>query len=239
VLDMPVNMNQRPIVNVGMINDTPTNETVHYQKNPPLNARKTSNPLTGSTVKADDEIVYTITVTNPGPTEMTDVEIVDYVPAGTELKVPHEITNGGVYRSADDSIHWKIDVPGNDSVSVSFTVTVKKIPQAVHSLKIVNVGLVNGNPTNQTVHKVARPRIVAEKTAVPPHLSEVLEGQVIRYYITVRNIGEIPDRDIKVRDEIPEFTTLLADSVSHGGVLIGTIYRGVLDWTIPELLNGA
>ena len=60
-----------------------TNETIHYLLGAKIVATKTSNPVSGSTVKAGDTIHYTITTTNDGATRANFVRVTDDIPTGT------------------------------------------------------------------------------------------------------------------------------------------------------------
>ncbi|MDR2524673.1 MAG: DUF11 domain-containing protein [Oscillospiraceae bacterium] len=242
VQELPENLGQRVIRNIGYVNDTPTNETNHYQQKPPVQAYKYSDPPSGSRVPVGSKITYSIRVTNPGTQPLANVHVMDYIPAGTKYitgSVSNQSDYAGAYSAASDSVSWLIPTlqPGTaGQVTLTFEVEVQHLPQGMELCRIINLALVNGNPTNQTTHVVAAPKIEAEKIANPPHLSEVLEGQVIRYTITVRNVGEVPDYNIKVLDQIPQFTTLLPETITNGGRLVG---GNTIEWTIAELLNGA
>ena len=60
-----------------------TNETIHYLLGAKIVATKTSNPVSGSTVKTGNTIHYTITTTNDGATRANFVRVTDDIPTGT------------------------------------------------------------------------------------------------------------------------------------------------------------
>ncbi|MDR1463848.1 MAG: DUF11 domain-containing protein [Oscillospiraceae bacterium] len=235
VLAMPQNLIQRTILNRAFINNRGTNQVMHFQKNAPISAYKSADPPSLSRVLVGAEILYTIRVENPGAAAVTNVVVLDYIPAGTTY-VAGSANAGGAYDPGDNLVRWTIaSVAPGATETVTFKVKVSRLPDGRTSAKILNVALVNGAPTNQTVHDVASPHIVATKSAEPPHLSEVLEGQVIRYTITVKNTGDVADYNIKVKDLVPQYTTLIKDSVTNGGVTVAE----EITWIINTLEAGA
>ena len=74
-----------------------------------------STPLSGETV------TFTITVTNDGPSPITNAEITDFLPSG--YSNPTNVSNGGAV--AGSTITWAgLDLPFPGSIDLTFDVTV-------------------------------------------------------------------------------------------------------------------
>ena len=237
VLDMDPSMTQRYIDNVGAVNTTPTNTVTHVQENALLEMVKSSDPVDKERVAPGQVITYFVEVINNNDYPINNVEIVDYIPAGTTY-VADSASDVFTWDSINKKLTWSVaSIPANDSAIVSFEVKVDKLPATMASTQLMNVALVNGIPTNRITHEVKKPLIVGSKTANPidkvPY-TLVNEGQIIRYAVTIKNIGEITAHNIPIKDITPEFTTLLEDTITDGGVVTARD----INWVIPSLANG-
>ena len=235
VLDMNPSMTQRFIDNVGAVNTAPTNTVTHIQENALLEMVKSSDPVDGERVATGQTVTYFVEVTNNNSYAINNVEIADFIPAGTTYA--NVASDTPVWDAVNKKLTWTIPtIAGGASKTVSFQVTVDKLPADMASSQIMNVALVNGIPTNRITHEVKKPLIVGKKTAYPvdqiPY-TVVNEGQIIRYAITLKNIGEINDYNVRIKDLVPEHTTLLEDSITHGGVVVAR----EIEWTIPMIEN--
>ncbi|MEF9895445.1 MAG: sortase [Clostridia bacterium] len=104
-------------VNIAQAKDVTASSTVTaYEPEPELDiAMKVNNrtPGPGTTVK------YTITVTNDGNADATDVKIIDSLPEDLDISTKH-ISDDGEYLSREDRIVWYVDVPADDKVVLTF-----------------------------------------------------------------------------------------------------------------------
>ena len=158
-------------------NTNTVTETVEF---PILTAVKSSVPGDGATVKRGDQIVYTITLTNSGLQDATDVTVTDTVPAGTTFV---SADNGGV--QSGGTVTWSgLTVPAGTlnqdgttvtpgaPVSVSFTVKVNaddtsgQVIDNVALFTDVHTPNCNGAPSCDTNH-VKQTVLVPTPATVP------------------------------------------------------------------------
>lgn len=104
-----------------------SNETTHVT--PDLGpaqviARKTSDPESGSLIKAGDTITYSLTFSNIGEQTAYNIAVYDAIPkytTFTSLKDEHD----GIYLSEQNAVAWSIgSLTAGETVELGFTVTV-------------------------------------------------------------------------------------------------------------------
>ena len=154
------------IKNKATVDGKETNETENEYVEPIIERAKTSNK---ETVKAGDEITYTITATNAGGLEK-EVEIKDKVPANTTFV---KADNGGV--EANGEVTWKVNVPAYGKAEVTFTVEVNGGATGT----IANKAKIDEEPTPE----VKNPIITFEKKVTPE--GKVKAGDTLTYTVKV------------------------------------------------------
>lgn len=99
-------------------------------------------------------------------------------------------------------------------VTLSFEVTVNDIDDETI---ITNVATVDNNQTNQVISKYAEPIISYKKEAETEYdMDYVVGDEIITYNIIVENDGTL-EKKVVVKDEIPEGTTFVKDSIEVDG----------------------
>ena len=78
-----------------------------------------SKAVSNRTPEAGEEIKYTVRVTNRSAYTAKGVRVIDSLPFGLEID-EESITRNGDYDSADEEIHWRIDVPAGKTVSMTY-----------------------------------------------------------------------------------------------------------------------
>jgi len=82
-----------------------------------------SKSVSNRTPDAGEEIKYTLRVTNRSDYAAKGISVIDSLPFGLEID-EESITRSGDYDSVDEEIRWKIDVPANKTVSMSYWATI-------------------------------------------------------------------------------------------------------------------
>src|SRR5438093_1298318 len=188
-----------------------------------------------ATVDAVQNLTYTITVTNNGPSAAVSVVVRDTLPAGATFA---SASNGGT--EAGGVVTWPAAASLANGASLSRTVTVTA-PTTGTLLNVAradaatidpdstnNNGSASGNRVTTTVHELAN--LAVTKTGP----ASVDAAQTFTYTITVTNNGPSTAASVVVRDTLPAGVTF--DSASNGGSLAA----GVVTWpSVPSLANGA
>ena len=205
-----------------------------------ITVQKTASPQTGTNVKKDDVIKYTITITNDGTAAKT-VTVKDKIPTGTKYKENSVEVDGdtkyvknGEYKTDGDEgprIETKVTVPAATGegpedkkpgqVTVSFEVTVENLD---NEQEITNKATVDEQETTTVKHTYIEPVIKSKKKAeiigkngLPiEDRNYALEGEKIRYTITVTNTGDLKG-NVTIKDTIPNETTFVDHSIKVDG----------------------
>ncbi|MDR0853917.1 MAG: DUF11 domain-containing protein [Clostridiales Family XIII bacterium] len=213
------------------------NFDINYSAGTPFRP-KTANPASGSHVFQEQEITYFIQLDNTARLDLTSYDVTDVVPDGVTLKA-NSISHGGTEN--DGTITWSgVNVPGGESLSVSFTgiVTADNIGASIiNTAKIKNLTTNKIWNTNPVFHNVEPDK----KTAIPPSGSTVNLGDEITYTIELDNSASNTYTGFEVIDVIPAGTTLVPDSFTYTG-RYGTSGNPVLSgntitWS-PLRING-
>ncbi|MGK6353324.1 DUF7507 domain-containing protein [Parapedobacter sp. DT-150] len=177
-------------------------------------------------VKAGEEVTYTIRVTNTGDVDYNGITVADAIPAHTSYK---EGSAGEGASFSGGELSWTVDVPFGDSREVSFTVIVADDLTDVSSIR--NVAAVTGDdPENPEEPEVEIPTDPAKsftsvKTA---DKQSVKAGEEVTYTIRVTNTGDVDYNGITVADAIPAHTSYKEGSAGEGASFSG----GELSWTV-------
>lgn len=164
-------------------------------------------------VQVNDKIEYVIKVKNEGITDLTNVRITDVVPVGTEL-VDNSLTNDGHLNN--NTITWKTDIKKDETIKLSFKV--KVVSDEINVIE--NTANVNGKETNKVETPVINTNKEAEIIEKDGTLTkrDARTGENIRYTITIKNRSNI-EATTKVKDKIPENTTLIENSINEYGIV--------------------
>ena len=160
------------------------------------------DPASGSDGVGGQTILYTVTVSNPGATALTDVEITDAIDSSLTNINP---LNGGIFNAR--VITWPT-IPvfaAGDTVSVQFEADVKfglviNPPTAIFNTgNISSQDLFTDVQTNTTVHQVTgNPSIVLNKAVTPDNFAA--PGSAT-YTYTVTNTGDVTLNNVSVTDD--------------------------------------
>ncbi|WP_400237808.1 adhesin [Methanobrevibacter smithii] len=177
--------------------------------------------VNSSDIHIGDEITYTITVSNPGKINATNVVIRDILPEGLKFI---NASNGGVYDPVTGIITWILNITANSTVDLTADVCVNKSGNITNT---VNVGNKTSNCTIESGDIVdLEIHIVADK-------SEIYVGDNVVYTVTVINNGPSDAINTIANILIPNALSILSYNATKGTF---DITSG--NWSIGNLTNG-
>ena len=181
----------------------------------------TVKEVNSSDIHIGDEITYTITVSNSGKINATNVVIRDILPEGLKFI---NASNGGVYDPVTGIITWILNITANSTVDLTVDVCVNKSGNITNT---VNVGNKTSNCTIESGDIVdLEIHIVADK-------SEIYVGDNIVYTVTVVNNGPSDAINTIANILIPNALSIFSYNATKGTF---DITSG--NWSIGNLTNG-
>ena len=172
-----------------------------------------------------EKITYTINLSNEGTAPTTTI-VKDSAPEGTTfaqgsivVKVDNvQINTDKTYTEEELVQGISVEVPAGKTASVSFQVTVNNLNDGTLIKNKATVGDSEEPNTNETEDKYVEPIISSEKTVEieHPEVGYALEGETIKYTITVTNNGGL-SKDVIIKDTAPEGTTFVPGSIEVNG----------------------
>ena len=181
----------------------------------------TVKEVNSSDIHIGDEITYTITVSNSGKINATNVVIRDILPEGLKFI---NASNGGVYDPVTGIITWILNITANSTVDLTVDVCVNKSGNITNT---VNVGNKTSNCTIESGDIVdLEIHIVADK-------SEIYVGGNIVYTVTVINNGPSDAINTIANILIPNALSIFSYNATKGTF---DITSG--NWSIGNLTNG-
>ena len=181
----------------------------------------TVKEVNSSDIHIGDEITYTITVSNSGKINATNVVIRDILPEGLKFI---NASNGGVYDPVTGIITWILNITANSTVDLTVDVCVNKSGNITNT---VNVGNKTSNCTIESGDIVdLEIHIVADK-------SEIYVGDNIVYTVTVINNGPSDAINTIANILIPNALSIFSYNATKGTF---DITSG--NWSIGNLTNG-
>ena len=181
----------------------------------------TVKEVNSSDIHIGDEITYTITVSNLGKINATNVVIRDILPEGLKFI---NASNGGVYDPVTGIITWILNITANSTVDLTVDVCVNKSGNITNT---VNVGNKTSNCTIESGDIVdLEIHIVADK-------SEIYVGDNVVYTVTVINNGPSDAINTIANILIPNALSILSYNATKG-----TFDKTSGNWSIGNLTNG-
>ncbi len=153
-------------------------------------------PVVGSNV------VYTVTVSNAGPSEARNIVVSDPTPIGATFI--SAVPSVGTYDSTAGT--WSIPALAvNGSATLTITDRIDSANAVVNSATVTTRDQPDLNPSNETGSTTVNPVVPTTDIAVLKSVdtAEVRVGQTFTSTVTVNNEGPFPATGITVRDPIP------------------------------------
>ena len=184
-----------------------------------------------ATPNVGTNVVFTVTVTNQGPSEARDVEVTDVLPAGYSY-VSH-VASVGTYASATGE--WVIGTLARDAVA-TLAITAKVEASGPYTnTATVSATTADPNPGNNSASAsttpVAQADLLLEKTVdkATPNV-----GTNVVFTVTVTNQGPSEARDVEVTDVLPAGYSYVSHVAS-----VGTYASATGEWVIGTLARDA
>lgn len=202
--------------------------SVTVQSAPVLTVTKTDSP---DPVSAGGTLTYTLTWSNTGTAQATNVVVTDTVPLHTTFL---SASHGGMH--AGGVVTWNLGtLPAGSTGNVSFTVLVETpladgtvLQNAGYAIDSDQTPPVVGPPVDTTV--TSGPVLAIFKAAGP---NPVQAGSIVTYALSVVNSGTDAATAVVVTDTVPAGTTF--QSATDGG----TLAAGIVTWNLGVLAPGA
>ncbi|WP_026729665.1 T9SS C-terminal target domain-containing protein [Flavobacterium denitrificans] len=204
-----------------------------------LSLRKTVSP---TSVSINDNVTFTISVTNSGPNNATGITVSDHLPSG----YTYVSDNGGGKYNNTTGI-WNVGNLNNGN-TISLQVTAKvNVASAANYVNVAEIqtshqfdpdstpgnGLPEDDMSSATVNlKLADLELTK---AVSP--TSAAAGDQVSFTLHLLNNGPGNATGVAVRDIIPEGFAIIPGSVSHSGFY--NVADGSLTWQNLAVANGA
>ena len=181
-----------------------------------------------ASVLASSNLVYTISVTNFGPSSASSVTVTDTLPLGVSFV---SASGGGVNNSG--VVSWSLGTLASGQVS-NVTVTVTA-PASGSLTNTASVSTPTGDPNstnNVTAPVITTVTPVADVGLGKVGPASVLAASNLVYTISVTNFGPSSAGSVTVTDTLPLGVTFV--SASGGGIN----NSGVVNWSLGTLASG-
>ncbi|WP_264551163.1 PKD domain-containing protein [Flavobacterium sp. N2038] len=203
-----------------------------------LSLQKSVSP---STVSINDNVIFTISVTNSGPNNATGISVIDQLPPG----YTYVSDNGGGKYNKTTGLWTVGNLNNGNTISLQITAKVN-VATAANYVNIAEIQTANqldpdSTPGNGLPEDDRDDAVVNLKSAdleltktVSP--TTAAAGEQVQFTLHLENKGPGNATGIGVQDVIPEGFTLIPGSVSNGGFY--NIANANLTWQNLALANG-
>ena len=166
----------------------------------PIVELKITKEVEESEIYVGQDITFTITVTNKGPSNATHVVITDVLDQAFKYV---SSSNNGKYNEDTRTVTWEIKDPVAADGTVVVTVTVTVLKEGTYNNTAVVVCDENETKTNDSTEITAENNVVLEIVKEASEY-EVVVGDEIIFTITVTNNGISNATEVVVYDVLPE-----------------------------------
>lgn len=182
-----------------------------------------------------DQIIYTITVHNYGPSTATNIHLTDNLPSLTNLI----FVSDDVAQYNEVTGEWTIaSIDSGSEVSMNITVEVDPATPAyteiINNIAVTTLSEPDLNSANDSASVAINISGADVALAKSVDNNAPNELDTITYVVTVTNGGDATATSLVVSDSLPAGVTYSSDSPSQGSYVSGT---GL--WDVGTLANGA
>jgi uncharacterized repeat protein (TIGR01451 family) len=188
-----------------------------------------SKAVNNPTPNVGDTVIYTVTLTNVGPSAATGVKVNDLLPAGLSLvgANPSQGTYiGGV---------WSVGSLANGSqATLTLSATVVSSTAQTNTATISHSDQYDSNPGNNTASAVETPQQADLRLQKAVDNSRPNVGDVITFTVTLTNAGPDAANNVRVSDLLPAGLGLVSTTPSQG-----TYDSATGLWNVGTMANAA
>ena len=142
----------------------------------------------GAMVKEDDELTYTITVTNTGNVTLTNISVTDTLTAGDETLSGVELSQNTIESLAPNA---------SETVTATYKVKADDAGKTLKNTVVASDGTTTDEPDNPPEVTVENPSLTVEKTADKVSANV---GEEITYTVTIVNDGNVDLTGVTISD---------------------------------------
>ncbi|NFV12500.1 DUF11 domain-containing protein [Clostridium sporogenes] len=175
---------------------------------------KTAN---GNKFTTGDVAIYTIAVTNAGPSDAQNVILTDLIPP--EILNPEFSIDGGVTFNPWVSPYNIGTIAAGTTVTILIRGTISETAiGTVRNTAIVDSSTPDPNPTNNSSTVDIEVKIANLKVVKSVDKAVAKVGDTLTYTVSIKNTGNTAANDVVFKDQIPVGTSFVPGSVSVNGI---------------------
>ncbi len=236
-----VNVATVSTANTALTDPTGNNsDTLTTTLSPTVDLRVQSTAPT--TIVAGNQLTYTLTVTNAGPAQATNVRLTDVLPTGVTFVSGTSSVSSAVVSAATLSSGV---ILGTMNPGASETVTIVVSVDGATRGSLTNSATVSATepePTTDTNPNTSTAPTTATGSAVltvtkTDNTTVVAAGGTLTYVISIRNDGPSTATNVAVTDTLPTGVTFSSGTSTNGGTV--TPSGSTVLASIPTLASGA
>jgi uncharacterized repeat protein (TIGR01451 family) len=229
VVSSSAQTNTATITSSDQFDPNPGNNTASATETPQQADLQLTKTVSNATPVVGNTVTFTITLTNDGPSTATAVQVRDLLPPG--LTFVSAVPSQGTYNPATGV--WTVgDVPAGTPLTLLLTATVSSLAVQTNTATITNSDQFDPDTGNNEGSATVTPRPEVANLAVTKvaNRQQVVIGQLVRYTITVRNLGPDSATNVIATDQLPAGLVFVSAQPSQG------TYNSVSGrWRIPTL----
>jgi uncharacterized repeat protein (TIGR01451 family) len=170
-----------------------------------------------ATAMAGDDISYTLTVANAGPSSAASVQVVDTLPAGTSFVSATAPAGWTCTPAGDVSVTCtRASLASGGSAVITVVVTAPSEAAALTNLAEVSSSTPDPDPSDNSASVDTSVAASADLSITKTGPATAVAGTQIAYSLTVANAGPSTAADVSVTDTLPAGTTFSSSSAPPG-----------------------
>ncbi|MDJ0727541.1 MAG: GEVED domain-containing protein [Prochloraceae cyanobacterium] len=203
---------------------------------PPASDLELTKIVNNPTPNLGDTVTFTVTLTNSGPTDASNVQVRDTIPAGLSNVVTN-VSTGSFTNGV-----WSVPSLANGTnATLTITATVDNTGTIINTAEVIASDTIDPDSTPNNNIAIEDDQDSASVTAIVPSADLSLTktvnnatptvGEPVTFTVTLTNSGPDTATNVQVRDTIPVGLSNVVTNVSTGSFTNGV-------WNVPSLANG-